>query len=81
VTRPEGEATPEDEPSGSTADPGTTVPAADDPGSTEEPADADAGTEPEWVRRRRLDAVFGDGAHGQALGDRWYRDQVPPHHG
>ena len=37
--------------------------------------------EPEWVRRRRLDAVFGDGAHGQALGDRWYRDQVPPHHG
>ena len=38
-------------------------------------------TEPDWVRRRRLDAVFGDGAHGQALGDRWYRDQVPPHHG
>lgn len=37
--------------------------------------------EPDWVRRRRLDAVFGDGAHGQSLGDRWYRDQVPPHHG
>lgn len=44
-------------------------------------ADAGAGTEPEWVRRRRLDAVFGDGAHGQSLGDRWYHDQVPPHHG
>jgi hypothetical protein len=37
--------------------------------------------EPDWVRRRRLDAVFGDGSHGQSLGDRWYRDQVPPHHG
>lgn len=37
--------------------------------------------EPEWVRRRRLDAVFGDGSHGQALGDRWYQEQVPPHHG
>lgn len=45
-------------------------------------SETDAGEpEPEWVRRRRLDAVFGDGAHGQALGDRWYRDQVPPHHG
>lgn len=41
----------------------------------------DEEAEPEWVRRRRLDAVFGDGAHGQALGDRYYRDQVPPHHG
>ncbi|WP_159081264.1 hypothetical protein [Nocardioides sediminis] len=37
--------------------------------------------EPDWVRRRRLDAAFGDGAHSQSLGDRWYRDQVPPHHG
>jgi hypothetical protein len=37
--------------------------------------------EPEWVRRRRLDAAFGDGAHSESLGDRWYRDQVPPHHG
>jgi hypothetical protein len=37
--------------------------------------------EPDWVRRRRLDAVFGGGEHGQPLGDRWYRDQVPPHHG
>ena len=41
----------------------------------------EAEVEPEWARRRRLDAVFGDGAHGQALGDRYYRDQVPPHHG
>jgi hypothetical protein len=39
------------------------------------------GQEPDWVRRRRLDAAFGDGAHSQSLGDRWYRDQVPPHHG
>jgi hypothetical protein len=37
--------------------------------------------EPDWVRRRRLDAAFGDDAHSQSLGDRWYRDQVPPHHG
>jgi hypothetical protein len=37
--------------------------------------------EPDWVRRRRLDAVFGGGEHGQPLDDRWYRDQVPPHHG
>ena len=37
--------------------------------------------EPEWVRRRRLAAVFDDGAHGQSLSDDWYRDQVPPHHG
>jgi hypothetical protein len=43
--------------------------------------EVDAQPEPDWVRRRRLDAVFGDGAHGQSLGDRWYRDQVPPHHG
>lgn len=43
--------------------------------------DADSDAEPDWVRRRRLDAVFGDGAHGQALGDRWYQEQVPPHHG
>jgi hypothetical protein len=48
--------------------------------------------EPEWVRRRRLAAVFGDvlpeetsddaaprGRGGK--GDDWYRDQVPPHHG
>jgi hypothetical protein len=40
-----------------------------------------AGQEPDWVRRRRLDAAFGDDAHSQSLGDRWYRDQVPPHHG
>jgi hypothetical protein len=48
--------------------------------------------EPEWVRRRRLAAVFGDvlpdetsddaarGGRG-GKGDDWYRDQVPPHHG
>jgi hypothetical protein len=52
--------------------------------------------EPEWVRRRRLAAVFGDvlpeqtsddrsaasGSSGTGgKGDDWYRDQVPPHHG
>lgn len=49
--------------------------------------------EPEWKRRRRLAAVFGDGGPDQTSDDRdpgedrsgkgddWYRDQVPPHHG
>ena len=47
--------------------------------------------EPEWVRRRRLAAVFGDvlpeqtsddAARGRGgKGDDWYHDQVPPHHG
>jgi hypothetical protein len=48
--------------------------------------------EPEWVRRKRLAAVFGDVLPEQTSDDRasqadggkgddWYRDQVPPHHG
>ena len=49
--------------------------------------------EPEWERRRRLAAAFGDGFPAQTSddtdaredtagkGDDWYRDQVPPHHG
>jgi hypothetical protein len=53
--------------------------------------------EPDWRRRRRLAAVFGDGlpettsderdpdtgaeASGEDAGDRWLRAQVPPHHG
>ena len=52
--------------------------------------------EPEWVRRKRLAAVFGDvvpeqtsddqpaptpGSDPGGKGDDWYRDQVPPHHG
>lgn len=53
--------------------------------------------EPEWVRRKRLAAVFGDvlpeqtsddrspgtrpDGGGDGLGDAWYRDQIPPHHG
>ena len=49
--------------------------------------------EPEWKRRRRLAAVFGDSGPDQTsddrdpgedrsgMGDDWYRDQVPPHHG
>jgi hypothetical protein len=50
--------------------------------------------EPEWQRRRRLAAVFGDvlpdttsderdpeAPDAEAAGDRWLRAQVPPHHG
>ena len=50
--------------------------------------------EPEWVRRRRLAAVFGDvlpettsDERDQAASDpepsaeRWLKEQVPPHHG
>ncbi|PUA82521.1 hypothetical protein [Nocardioides currus] len=50
--------------------------------------------EPEWVRRKRLAAVFGDvlpdetsddrppsSKRDEGLGDDWYREQVPPHHG
>ena len=59
---------------------------------------ADEGrAEPEWQRRRRLAAVFGDvmpettsderdpetaaDASAEDAGDRWLRSQVPPHHG
>jgi hypothetical protein len=66
--------------------------------STDDPSPADEDTveqpEPEWVRRKRLAAVFGDvlpdqtsddrapDSRGDAgKGDDWYRDQVPPHHG
>ncbi|WP_372734580.1 hypothetical protein [Nocardioides sp.] len=51
-------------------------------------------TEPEWKRRKRLDGVFGDvlpettsderdpAAPGaEDAGERWLREQVPPHHG
>ena len=48
--------------------------------------------EPEWERRRRLDAVFGDvlpdttgderdPGRSRRGNDDWLRDQVPPHHG
>lgn len=49
--------------------------------------------EPEWKRRRRLAAVFGDAVpeqtsddsdareDGAGKGDAWYRAEVPPHHG
>ena len=49
---------------------------------------------PEWVRRKRLAAVFGDvlpdttederdpgEPAGEAGSDAWLRAQVPPHHG
>jgi hypothetical protein len=64
--------------------------APDDPAYPETPA---AEREPEWKRRRRLAAVFGEGGpdqtsddrdpreDGSGKGDDWYRDQVPPHHG
>jgi hypothetical protein len=63
---------------------------AESPESPERP-------EPEWQRRRRLAAVFGDAmpdttsderapetaedASAEDAGDRWLRSQVPPHHG
>ena len=49
--------------------------------------------EPEWKRRKRLTAAFGNAVPDQTSddsdaredrpgkGDDWYRDQVPPHHG
>jgi hypothetical protein len=58
--------------------------------------DDDQRAEPEWQRRRRLAGVFGDvlpdttsderepadgQGDGESAGDRWLRDQVPPHHG
>ena len=62
------------------------------------PAAPDASTprsaEPQWQRRKRLEAVFGDvlpettsderepdAGDGDDSGDRWLRAQVPPHHG
>ena len=58
-----------------------------------DPVSDPAGNEPEWKRRRRLAAAFGDGVLEQTSddtdaredrsgkGDDWYREQVPPHHG
>ena len=59
--------------------------------------DPQRSAEPEWQRRRRLAAVFGDvlpdttsderdpgdpaDASSEDAGDRWLRAQVPPHHG
>lgn len=55
--------------------------------------DETAAPEPEWKRRARLAAAFGDGVPEQTSddadaredrsgkGDDWYHDQVPPHHG
>ena len=61
--------------------------------SKKEPTAGAAAPEPEWKRRQRLAAAFGDGVPEQTKDDRdaredtsgkgddWYRDQVPPHHG
>ena len=66
--------------------------APDDPDDVSEESAESA--EPEWRRRRRLAAVFGDvlpettsderdpdTAEAEAAGERWLRAQVPPHHG
>ncbi len=50
--------------------------------------------EPEWRRRQRLAAIFGDAlpettsderddapAEAESASDRWLKEQVPPHHG
>jgi hypothetical protein len=51
--------------------------------------------EPAWVRRRRIEAVFGDvlpsttrderdpgrSDDGESAGEKWLKAQVPPHHG
>ena len=63
----------------------------------EESPDESGPVEPDWQRRRRLAAVFGDvlpdttsderdpeaaaDASVEDAGDRWLRAQVPPHHG
>lgn len=52
-------------------------------------------SEPDWQRKRRLEKVFGDvlpettsderdagpPPDGEDPGERWLREQVPPHHG
>lgn len=62
----------------------------DDKSRDEQPADARP--EPDWRRRRRVAAVFGDvlpdttrderePAGGRDDSEEWLRRQVPPHHG
>lgn len=66
----------------------------DTPDTPDKDVDDSQAPEPEWVRRKRLAAVFGDVLPEQTSDDRapatqgdggkgddWYRDQVPPHHG
>lgn len=66
----------------------------DTPDTPDKDVDDSQPPEPEWVRRKRLAAVFGDVLPDQTSDDRapaspsddgkgddWYRDQVPPHHG
>lgn len=59
------------------------------------PSQRGAESEPEWKRRKRLEQVFGDVLpettsderepaplqDGEDAGERWLREQVPPHHG
>ncbi len=64
-----------------------------DPERSERPRPAEP-AEPEWQRRKRLAAVFGDvlpdttsderdpdAGDAEAAGEAWLRAQVPPHHG
>lgn len=60
-------------------------------------SDSPSGSPSDWERRRRLAEVFGDvlpettrderddaeaaPREGGSAGDRWLREQVPPHHG
>lgn len=49
--------------------------------------------EPEWMRQRRLAAIFGEsvpestrddrdeGGSRGGFDERWWREQMPPHHG
>jgi len=83
----------DERPQGSDADPEVGATEAD----VEPEAEEAATPEPEWVRRRRLAAVFGDvlpeatsddraEGGGEPAGDRqrseeWLSRQVPPHHG
>lgn len=67
-----------------------------EPEESAEPRKPRGAAEPEWERKRRLAEVFGDvlpestrddrdeprpDRSGEGVGDRWLRDQVPPHHG
>ena len=61
----------------------------------ESPQDREKDREKDWERRRRLERVFGDALpdttsderepgpspDGEDPGERWLREQVPPHHG
>jgi hypothetical protein len=77
--------------------PQTPTPPPTTPSSPSTPGSKPSSDEADWRRRKRLAAVFGDvlpdttsderelGSAGRSdeadRGDRWLREQVPPHHG